>query len=77
MGTYDVMQVCMQGHKITERYNSSPEHRQEYCEQCGSETITSCQECGANIRGHYNVDGAVVVGSETDVPSYCHYCGEA
>jgi hypothetical protein len=76
MGEYDIMQVCLQGHKITEYYSSQPEHRQNYCEQCGSETITSCQECGADIRGNYDVEGAAVVGSETDVPSYCHDCGE-
>ena len=75
MGTYDVMQVCLQGHKITERYQSSPEHRQDYCEDCGSETITSCQECGAEIEGHYDVEG-VVAPSDKDVTSYCHDCGE-
>lgn len=77
MGEYDVMQVCKQGHKITERYATHPEHRQNYCEVCGSETITSCQECGASIRGNYDVDGVVAVGSDKDVPSYCHDCGES
>lgn len=76
MGRYDVMQVCLNGHQITDSYNSNPEFRQNYCEQCGAETITECQECGANIKGDYKVEGVIAPGSNTDVPDFCHECGE-
>lgn len=76
MGEYDTMQVCLNGHRITDRYETSPEHRQKYCEQCGEETITECQNCGAKIRGNYDVQGVVTAGGPKDVPKYCHECGE-
>lgn len=76
MGEYDTMQVCLNGHKITDRYYRSPEHRQKFCEKCGEETITECQECGTEIRGYYHVEG-VISPSSTDVPEFCHECGAA
>lgn len=76
MGTYDVMQVCKKfGHKTTDSYNSYPQHRQKFCDQCGSETITQCQHCKANIRGYYHVDG-VIGGGGPAVPQNCHECGK-
>ncbi len=86
MGEYDTMQVCREGHKITEHYDAKPEHRQKYCENCGSETLTECPECGASIRGHYSesgvqtsdeAEGLTPMGSGRPVPSYCHGCGTA
>ncbi|WP_368410979.1 DUF2321 domain-containing protein [Halomarina pelagica] len=70
------MQVCKNGHQITEVYHRSPEFRQKYCEKCGAETIITCPECGAEIKGHYHVEGVVSMGSSKDVPKYCHDCGE-
>lgn len=76
MGEYDTMQVCRNGHQITDSYHGAPEFRQNFCEKCGAETIIECQECGAEIQGKYNVEGVVSVGSSKEVPSFCHNCGE-
>lgn len=78
MGTYDVMQVCENGHKITHSYNNSPELRQPACDKCGANTICRCQnpECEEPIRGKYHVEGVVSVGGP-DPPRNCHICGEA
>jgi hypothetical protein len=76
MGKYDTMQVCLNGHQITDRYDSSPEFRQNFCEKCGAETISECKNCGTKIRGHYDVEGVVAIGSSKEVPNYCHDCGE-
>lgn len=77
MGTYDVMQVCENGHKITHSYRKRPEHRQSACDQCGADTIHRCQnsECGEPIQGKYRVEGVVSPGGP-DVPERCHECGE-
>ena len=75
MGECDVMQVCLNGHQITDRYKKSPERRQDFCEKCGSETIIECQNCGEEIQGDYHVEG-VIAPSSTEVPDYCHGCGE-
>lgn len=77
MGEYDTMQVCLNGHQITDRYYEAPEFRQNFCEKCGAETITACPDCGEEIRGYYHVEGVVSVGSSKDVPNYCHECGES
>lgn len=76
MGEYDTMQVCRNGHKITGRYHDLPEQRQEYCEQCGAETITECEACGTEIQGYYKVEG-VASADRSDRPDFCHSCGEA
>lgn len=74
MGTYEVMQVCLNGHKITHNYNRRPEHRQSRCGECGAETIHECPECATPIRGKYHVDGVVSPGGP-DPKEYCHECG--
>lgn len=75
MGTYDVMQVCENGHKITHSYVNYPEHRQSACDQCGADTIHRCPECDEPIRGKYLVEGVASVGGP-DPPDNCHECGE-
>lgn len=74
MGTYDVMQVCENGHKTTHSYNSHPEHRQSSCSECGADTIHECPECGTPIRGKYRVEGVVSPGGP-DPRDHCHDCG--
>ena len=41
MGSYyDTMQVCKNwGHKITDTYDSYPNHRQDFYARCGSDTF--------------------------------------
>jgi hypothetical protein len=75
MGTYETAQICNNGHVITSRVESSPELMQRYCETCGDETITKCENCGPNIRGYYNVEG-VIGGPDYIPPSFCHNCGK-
>ena len=76
MGTYDVMQVCLNGHKITDSYRNNPQFRQARCDNCGSETIHECPDCGALIRGEYNVAGIADLTPGPDPKEYCHECGE-
>lgn len=75
MGRYDTMQVCLNGHKITDRYIEYPNKRQNACEKCGAETIHSCPECGTDIRG--KLMNGWPGGEGPDVPDHCRECGEA
>lgn len=72
---YDITQVCINGHVINDSYKKYPEHNQNFCEDCGEKTITSCPGCKADIRGARHLDG---YGSDFFVdipPSYCAHCG--
>lgn len=75
MGTYDVMQVCLNGHKITDNYISSPEFRKPFCPKCGASTIHKCPSCKEDIKGDYHVPGVVSFGRSKSVPQICEYCG--
>lgn len=77
MGYYDVQQVCLKGHQITDRYNSSTQNRRKFCSECGSETIHQCPACQSPIPGDYHSDGLMVIGFPTPIPSHCDNCGEA
>ena len=76
MGYYDVQQVCLNGHQITDRYNSSPQFRRKFCSDCGAETIHQCPECMTSIPGDYHAEGMVIIGSSTPVPIHCENCGK-
>lgn len=76
MGNYDVQQVCINGHQITDSYNNSLEFRQDFCARCGAKTIHACPKCGAKIKGHYLVSGVISL-RKTAVPSHCANCGVA
>lgn len=74
MSEYDVAQICLNGHVITECLKLSPEKQVKFCPKCGTEAITKCKNCSAEIIGAHYV-------SETgykkyEKPSYCHNCGE-
>jgi len=73
---YDVMQVCLNGHRITDGAASMPEFRKAFCAECGAKTIMDCPECHAPIQGHYNSPG-VLSFRETPVPNNCQGCGTA
>jgi|JI10StandDraft_1071094.scaffolds.fasta_scaffold52200_6 hypothetical protein len=74
---YDTMQVCIKnGHKITEFFDTSPEGRQNNCDECGSKTATKCSACNANIRGYHHLEH-VAGGSGIPVPKFCHSCGKS
>jgi uncharacterized protein (TIGR02391 family) len=76
MGEYETLQVCKNGHPITDTYESSPERRQDRCDKCGEETIIECQNCNERIRGDYQVDGVLAVTGIKDPADHCHNCGE-
>ena len=76
MGTYDVAQICREGHVINTMARDYPESNEAFCSKCGSATVSECEGCHAPIRGHYHVPG-VLGGFHYDRPSYCHACGAA
>jgi hypothetical protein len=75
MGKYDVQQVCLNGHQITDRYNGSPERRNNHCSICGEKTLHQCPECKSEIKGYHFTPGVVVLGGTTSVPTHCDNCG--
>ena len=74
MGQYDIMQVCLNGHQITDSYNRYPEFRKDFCPKCGAKTIYKCPNCQKPIKGDYHVS-SIIVSSTTPVPAKCEYCG--
>ena len=75
MSHYDIMQVCKRGHIITRYAGNQPEHRQDYCDKCGSETIMECSACDTFIRGEY-LGSFGSVGPGIPAPRHCHACGK-
>lgn len=77
MGSYrDIMQVCLNGHVITERFNTHPEFRENYCTNCGQKTITKCPTCKADIPGDIVYDDMVILSGFAPVaPQICKNCG--
>lgn len=75
-GEYDVAQVCLNGHVITERAKYSPEHLTKFCDRCGEATTMICAECSTSIRGEYLSRTLVVGGGEPTPPAFCHNCGK-
>lgn len=76
MGRYDVMQVCRNGHVITENYVSMPEFRKDFCPECGQSTITKCVNCNSDIPGDYHVEGVFYLSDEEPIaPKICTKCG--
>ena len=77
MGHHDIQQVCLNGHQITDSFNSSPEFRKNFCATCGAATIHKCPGCGHRIPGDYKADGVIAIGFITPVPTHCSGCGKA
>ena len=57
MGTYDIAQICREGHVVNTMARDYPESNEAFCAKCGSATVTACDGCQAAIRGHYHVPG--------------------
>ena len=81
MGHYDIMQVCLNGHKISQTARKYPTGK-KFCQICGEKTITQCPDCRKDIRGEYHYDptpGIIdLTGStELDIPKNCINCGNA
>lgn len=76
MGTFDIAQICLNGHVITEMAGGHPEYRKQFCTECGEQTIMACQNCNTNIKGYHHVPG-VIGFFDYHKPKYCEKCGQA
>src|SRR5262245_16036026 len=72
----DVMQVCRNGHVITDLLRSDPEGGLTYCDRCGATTFHRCLTCGQELPGALAVPGLRPVGTRPP-PLYCVTCGAA
>src|ERR1019366_4461229 len=70
----DVMQVCRNGHVITDRLRTLPERGRTHCDRCGAPTLDHCLTCGWELPGATEVPGLVPIGS-WPAPRYCLMCG--
>ncbi len=71
----DVMQVCLNGHLITDLLNIMADGK-KFCDSCGEKTISECLHCKTPIKGaRVSLSGRVISGI-IHVPPYCENCGE-
>jgi hypothetical protein len=70
--TYDVAQICLNGHVINSYSTDNPENNEKFCNRCGAPTITNCQKCNATIRGN-SLDGFPDL--HFAAPKFCSNCG--
>jgi hypothetical protein len=70
------MQVCRNGHVITDLLHSSPERGLTHCDRCGATTIDRCETCGRELPGAIAVPGLRPLGARRP-PLYCGACGAA
>jgi len=73
--TYDVAQICRNGHVITNSLATRPEFGQPFCQKCGAKTISECPKCQKPIRGHSSIPVLSLSGPKR--PAYCLHCGAA
>ena len=72
----DVMQVCLNGHVITDLAGAHPDRRRTACDRCGAATIDRCPTCGTGLPGAVSVPGLAPVGTRRP-PRCCSVCGAA
>src|SRR5271165_1781305 len=72
----DVMQVCRNGHVMTDLLHTNPERSRSHCDRCGAETLDRCATCGQELPGAFPVPGLAPVGALRP-PDYCPTCGAA
>src|SRR6266542_1103276 len=72
--SYDVSQICLNGHTITRNANRFPKFRKKFCKDCGEATIMECSKCNTAIQGEYYVEGSFSA-AEFPPPNFCHECG--
>jgi hypothetical protein len=70
----DVMQVCRNGHVITDLLHTYPDRGLSHCDRCGVVTLDRCATCGMEIPGAVHVPGLVPVG-RSQAPEFCAACG--
>lgn len=76
--SYDVAEVCTNGHVTNTAARARPQHSQKHCQKCGAATITKCPKCNGDIRGEYRgtVPGLMVDDGSFPAPPFCVQCGE-
>lgn len=72
----DIMQVCLNGHVITDRLTSDPESGRTHCDRCGAATLDHCCTCGSKLPGVLPVPDLMPIGA-SPAPRYCATCGAA
>lgn len=72
----DAMQVCRNGHVITDLLRTCPDQARTHCDRCGAITMDCCQTCGHELPGALVVPGLQPVGVRP-APAYCSVCGAA
>ena len=72
----DVMQVCRNGHVITDRLRSDPQSGRFHCDRCGASTLDHCSTCGGLLPGAGSVPDLVPIGL-WPAPRSCPLCGAA
>jgi hypothetical protein len=72
----DVMQVCRNGHVITDLLRACPERGLSHCDRCGATTLDHCLTCGRPVPGATPVPGMVPLG-RPEPPQFCSTCGAA
>jgi hypothetical protein len=72
----DVMQVCRNGHVITDRLHLAPDGGPHRCERCGAATLHCCPTCGWELPGAVCIPGLSPIGGRQP-PHYCANCGAA
>jgi hypothetical protein len=70
----DVMQVCRNGHVITDLLHTYPDRGSSHCDRCGAVTLDRCATCGLEIPGAVHVPGLIPVG-RSQPPEFCSACG--
>ncbi len=70
----DVMQVCRNGHVITDRLHGNPSSGRTHCDRCGAATLERCLTCGHALPGALEVPGLVPIGARP-APRHCLVCG--
>jgi len=73
-GANDVMQVCRNGHVITDRLQTFPERSLSHCDRCGATTQDRCATCGQNLPGAPHHPGMETMGHRRP-PQCCAFCG--
>jgi len=72
----DAMQVCRNGHVITDLLRTRPERGLTHCDRCGAVTMDRCETCGCELPGAAVVPGLQPVGMRP-APAFCSACGAA
>src|SRR5438874_2043939 len=72
---YDTLQVCLNGHVITQYGQSQPDGLKAFCTRCGARTITDCPAYTTPMHGYHHM--SVLHISAAEIPRFCHACGQA